>query len=665
MIQQILYTILSLLLLSTSITASCSKSVDKPVIEEPKPDEPEVEEKLQIKDVAVPNTLYVSTDKEFSIAGKGFKDGDKLEMQNMDSGEKTTFSANTTDEQRIAFIYKSDLEENRYTLSILRGEEKQRLGVTTVIQVQNLDIADQEGMNIKGMVHVGGKGLAGVVVSDGVEVTKTDENGIYYLPSEKKNRYVFISLPSNYEALTKDRMPIIHKNLNESTETVEIRDFELKESPNDDYVLLVMTDLHLANRNNDINQFQNGFVKDINQTISEYKSQGKKVYGLTLGDLSWDLYWYSNRFSLKEYVQAMQAVEVDVFNVIGNHDNDPYHADDFTSENAYRAHIGPTYYSFNLGQTHYVVLDDTEYLNKGGSSGMIGDRDYNAKITQQQLDWLEKDLATLENPNQPVVIAMHIQLNRNPSLNASGEQVISRRLSNSQDFLNVIEKHNNINILSGHTHTNHRTSEKNGALKEHNIAAVCATWWWTGKSDYANNHISRDGSPGGYSVWEYQGDQHSYYYKSIGYPKDYQFRTYDLNKTHITAEKYTPSASAANKKKFEDNYAHGYVNPSDKNEVLINIWGYEAGWDIQVVENGATLKTTRVHDYDPLHIISYNAKRLNNNAQAGFATSKTAHLFKVQATSPTSTLEITVTDLFGKQYKQTMERPKELTYQMQ
>ncbi|MDR1680493.1 MAG: calcineurin-like phosphoesterase C-terminal domain-containing protein [Prevotellaceae bacterium] len=102
------------------------------------------------------------------------------------------------------------------------------------------------------------------------------------------------------------------------------------------------------------------------------------------------------------------------------------------------------------------------------------------------------------------------------------------------------------------------------------------------------------------------------------------------------------------------------------NEVLINIWSYEKDWSIEVKEGAAVLPVTRVSVKDPLHIISYEAKRLNVNAEptTSFVTLNTSHFFKVTATSPTSTLSIKVTDRFGNVYSETMTRPKQFYYTM-
>ena len=87
-------------------------------------------------------------------------------------------------------------------------------------------IPDKVGMNVKGCVSCQNQGIANVVVSDGVEVTQTDANGIFYLNSGKKNGYVFISVPSNYEVATKDIFPQFFQNLSSDSSTINQCDFE-------------------------------------------------------------------------------------------------------------------------------------------------------------------------------------------------------------------------------------------------------------------------------------------------------------------------------------------------------------------------------------------------------------------------------------------------------
>lgn len=530
-----------------------------------------------------------------------------------------------------------------------------------VVQVsQDGYLPNKQGMNVKGWCHSNNTGIAGVVVSDGDEVTVTDADGIYYLSSKKRNSYVFISVPGNYEVPLKGKVPQFYKELNEEENVVERCDFELTPVDNDNHTLLVMTDIHLANRINDLVQFESCLI-DINNVIAEYEAEGTKVYTLTLGDLSWDSFWYTNNFTIEHYVQQMNRINSPVFNAMGNHDHDPYGAGDWLAERKYIKHLGPNYYSFNLGNIHYVVLDNTEYINTGGAPGVSGSRNYNARFVKEQIEWLKKDLEYVKDKDVPLVIGFHIQLFNAPDVN---NNVKNFRVSNSQEFIDCLADFSNVHILTGHTHYNYNYVYSD-AVMEHNIAALCATWWWTGSNGYAGNHICKDGTVGGYNVWEIDNTNVEWYYKSVGYERDYQFRTYDLNSIEITAKKYAPMANATYSAKVPE-YAGDYAVAGNKNEVLINVWGYDKEWTVSVTENGTELPVTRVAAKDPLHVISYEIARLNRNAEPSstFVSNNTSHFFKVKASSPNSTLLIKVTDRFGNVYSETMSRPKDLTTKM-
>src|SRR5690606_17984928 len=221
--------------------------------------------------------------------------------------------------------------------------------------------------------------------------------------------------------------------------------------------------------------------------------------GLTLGDQSWDQYWYANNFKLAEYLQTIKDLEFPIYNVIGNHDYDPYVAlNDWLAASPYRNLMGPTYYSMNIGQVHYIILDNMDYKNTGGSNGIIGDREYTNVIAQEQLDWLQKDLAYITDKSTPIVVAMHVPLHSNPD--ANGNSNIS--LQNGATLVGMLSAFNNVKVLTGHTHINYRVKQSGSNITEYNIGAVSATWWWTGRSGYAGSHICKDGSVGGYAVQE-------------------------------------------------------------------------------------------------------------------------------------------------------------------
>ncbi|MBO1363251.1 calcineurin-like phosphoesterase C-terminal domain-containing protein [Prevotella sp. A2931] len=518
---------------------------------------------------------------------------------------------------------------------------------------QETVVPDKEGMTLKGRVTCQGRGLAGVEVSDGIEVTVTGDNGVYYLPSKKKYGYVFITIPAGYEVKNKNgNVPDFFRKVNSvKTSTVERQDFELEKADNQKHAVIAMADFHLANRTEDLKQFAT-VATDINMTIGQLRQQGYKVYGLSLGDESWDLFWYENNFAIAEAMQQTKKIDAPFFHCMGNHDNDPYYADDWLAEKAF-IDCFPVYYSFNAGNVHYVVLDDIQYFNAGAALGKIGDRSYYTTIIEEQMAWLKKDLALVKDKTQPLVIAFHAPLYRIPGLDDKGNLTVRYKLANADDLVALLKDYRNVHILSGHTHDNFNVAALPN-IHEHNTSAICATWWWTGKLTSGKQHICCDGTPGGYGVYLFNGNDPEWYYKSKGFDKDYQFRTYDMNRVYIGADDVKGNTDLFAR------YAHGYDKAGSDNEVLINVWNYDKGWSIEVTEDGKALSVTRISGYDPLHILSYEAQRCaaGKTPTSDFVTSKTAHLFKVKAASTTSTLSIKVTDSFGHVYKEEMKRPK-------
>ena len=367
----------------------------------------------------------------------------------------------------------------------------------------------------------------------------------------------------------------------------------------------------------------------------------------------------NNRYDLSKYLITIKSVDLPIFNCTGNHDNNPYCADDWQAEQAYKDIIGPTYYSFNLGNVHYIVLDNIQYINTGASQGTIGKRNYNKKLTEDQLSWLKKDLATVTDKNAPLFVAMHAQLYANPT---SLPQKNTISMSGGSTLVNYLKEFTNAHVITGHTHINY-TIEPSDQLIEHNIAAVCATWWWTGKNGYANNHICKDGSPGGYKIFSINDNDVKWLYKGIKEEESKQFRSYDLNNVHFSMADVPlmPSDISASVKNAYMQYVNAYPQNND-NEVLINIWNWNSDWTLSVVdENRKTLPYTEVWAYDPLHIAALSVKRFNNaglKSTPSFITDKFTHFFKVKADDADTDLVITVKDEFGNEWTENMQRPK-------
>lgn len=607
----------------------------------------------------VPESIYLEADaSEISFRvmfSKAPLASDKVLFEDY-SGGKELCGISEISDRSFKVVLNDGFESGSYKVYIVRGSVQKLMGETSIYfdDIKGLD----EESNVYGIVSCGKARLKDVVVSDGYEVVRTDENGLYQFKSEKKNKYVFISVPSGYETLSDGVLPKFHKALTQPATVAERADFSLVESGDQtNHTMLVFGDIHLANRTNDAAQFRT-FVYDVNDWLA--KNPGKKVYGLTLGDMTWDIYWVVNKMDLTNYLEAMKQIEgIQIWHTMGNHDHSCYLSGDFGSAAPYREIVGPTYYSFNIGNVHYAVLDDIVADNTGNYDDDSHGRNHVASLTNDNLEWLRKDLAYVSR-DTPVVVAMHA-----PLYNDNASNTVS--VGGGSSLVDILKPYSQVQVLTGHTHKMYNADKlASDHIYEHNTGAVCATWWWTGKN-YPGIHIGQDGAPGGYRIVDVAGKDFSWVYKPTGAGTDLQFRTYDRNSINLSYENAVPNASAAGKLKYAL-YASEWMTPSTDNYVYINVWNYDPSWTVTVTENGKSLDVERTTVYDPLHVLSYTAKSIDGGSTSPtFPTSVNRHTFKVKASSATSTLVIVVKDRFGNEYREEMTRPKAFdikTYQL-
>ncbi|MCQ2143836.1 MAG: calcineurin-like phosphoesterase family protein [Bacteroidales bacterium] len=500
--------------------------------------------------------------------------------------------------------------------------------------------------NVSGRVTCEGAPVAGVVVSDGHEVTATDADGAYRLYSKKDYGYVFISIPGGYEVPRNGVIPEFFKPISSSVSTEDNADFTLKKVEQKNYTMLYFGDMHLADRMSDFAQFRE-FADDVNSLIGS--NRNGPVYALTLGDMAWDRFWY--RYDLADYLSEMNddcGESLPVFHTIGNHDPDADATGDYYTPLKYRTTIGPTYYSFNVGGTHYVVLDDIDCRNTAS------ERSFYNMIVSEEYQWLKKDLAYVSK-STPVIITMHA-----PLYNNSGD--VQQR-NGYTGLLSLFEGYDRVHVVTGHTHIVYNVGRLSSGVHayESNSGAVCGGWWMTGAN--VGIHLSGDGAPGGYRVMDFTGKNYTTYFKGTGHSRDFQFRSYDRNELQLSAAKWTPNASTIGKKDFEEAVGE-YATASSDNYVLLNVWDYDPSWKIEVKENGKGLPVTKLNDVkDPLYLVAYEAYEYENHYEdyVYYPAYTTKHIFRVQASSPTSTLNISVTDRYGKTFTETMTRPKAFT----
>ncbi len=514
--------------------------------------------------------------------------------------------------------------------------------------------------NLTGRITCDGRGVRGVPVSDGDAVTVTDSEGRYALQSEKRNGYVFYTLPRGYEPEMADGFnPQFWARLQSADlQVAEEHNFQLVKRKNDNYRMIIGADTHLAQRIGDLKQFREGFIPCLDK--ERQAANGQPVYSMLLGDLTWDKFWTRNNYNLHDFLRTCREMNysVPLFPVIGNHDNDPSvpasSETDFLASGPWRDIICPNYYSFNLGRVHYVVLDDIVYKNEDTgdkyAAGVVGSRNYDGKITEEQFRWLEKDLSYVSR-STPIVVALHIPVTR---LDADFSTITDKLAGGSTlRLFDALKEYKNVHVVSGHTHYNYHTHPAEYPnVMEHNIAAVCATWWGTGY--VSGRHLCTDGTPGGYSLWSVKGKKLRWEYHSMEPNGELQMRVFDMN---AVRDLYRNDDRAKDLlAKYPNRQDYGQIAD---NLILVNCFAYDDDWKVEILEEGRPLDVKRVWNEDPLHTLAYDLPLLKTNGKVGGGsqTRRNTHSFEAQASSATSTVTVRVTDSFGRKHEKTLRRP--------
>ena len=437
---------------------------------------------------------------------------------------------------------------------------------------------------IKGFVRSGKKGLAGVVVSDGYSVVVTNSAGKYEMEIHPEAVAVFVSTPSGY-AFPQERNIARHYKMVTDINTRKELVFNLEKLDKDDneHQFVIWADPQVKTKK-DVEKMMAQAVPDVQQWVKA-AGAGALIHGITVGDIVWD-----NHELFADYDEAVGQMGIPFFQCLGNHDMDYRQGGDEKSDDTFQKLYGPTYYSFNRGKAHYVVMDDVRYLGK--------EREYDGYISQQQLDWLAKDLHYVPK-DQLVIINVHIPVHNG--------------VKNNLEFYEVLKNHSNVHIMSGHTHYHRNVII--GNIFEHNHGTVCGAWW-TGP-------ICGDGTPCGYGVYSVKGKELSWQYKSTGHDTNFQL-----------------TASIEEKENAK--------------EVILNVWNYDSEWKINCTSNeGVSIKAEKFKGLDPVAVALYQGPSLPN--PRGFAEpSKTDHLFRVKVPASAKNIKVVATDRFGQQYETTV-----------
>lgn len=438
-----------------------------------------------------------------------------------------------------------------------------------------------------------GNPMAGVVVSNGIDCSATDSLGRYKLPNDSTARFVFFTVPADCEVpvhSAKDHTAHFYKPIIKGVTRYSFTLKKLAGGVEKYYKMIVLGDPQVTNDFNpyyngpddkpleigDVERFATETMADIRRTIRSLP-QETPIYGLSMGD---DVQYYGgfNPMLEQQIREVLGSSKMRIFSVIGNHDqdNNPEYL------NKWEEAWGPTDYSFDRGNEHYVCFNNVRFHGKYASYYSPGE------LSDSQMKWLQQDLA-LTPKSKKVVLCYHIPFTFGTSpfgkarpLSAAHEKghYSSSRLPALLSLLS--EFSGGYELFCGHTHfaINHETEIDGHHVIEHCHAAACGNIW--------QSNINICGTPNGYYVYTFRGGRMvSCYYKGTFWDAHKQMTLFHAD-TDFNGE----------------SYAADWDLPRDRRIIVANVFNADSHWRITAEENG----------------VEYPMQRINSKGQDAFAT---------------------------------------------
>lgn len=384
----------------------------------------------------------------------------------------------------------------------------------------------------------GESGVAGVLVSNGREVAVTGAEGTYELPAYD-DMNVFITKPAGFAAPVDDDLVPQFNYIHKVAGSPDLRfggidptgplpaeiNFPLIEdaSGRSEFDCLVFGDAQ------PYFNMQVSYVRETAGRMLAARDNSNTECLLFEGDVMGDDLSLYPRF--KEIIAVGDTPQ---YYVAGNHDLDFDADSDQHSFDTFRREWGPEYYSFDIGNVHFVVLDNVRYPCNGVDDHPFCDPSarptYNGVISQRQLDWLTNDLAHVPE-DKLIVLSAHI-----PFQTFTDNRAAKHQTDNLADLAAILGDRPALG-LSGHTHTTENIisgeyyegwAENTGvgpAPFHQIVTGALSGSWWSGSlnDDGVPGAPQRLGSPRGFYQLSFSGSEFVDTYQSFTHAEDEQF----------------------------------------------------------------------------------------------------------------------------------------------
>lgn len=372
--------------------------------------------------------------------------------------------------------------------------------------------------NENGVFDTGEQTIQDVSVSNGRDIVDTNSNGQYEI-SVEENSIVFLIKPNGWKtAVDKNNIPQFFainsrdgaggddfRGLSPSEKLPESVNFPLYQNDEpDSFRVLVFGDTQ-PRTIDEVNYIAHDSVQELIGVDA--------AFGATLGDLVFD------DLNLFEPLnQVVGQIGLPWRHVMGNHDIDFSADDNWNARGAYMSTYGPSWYAFQYGKAHFLVMDNIRWIVEEN------DRYYRTGLGERQMQFVENYLQTV--PDDEILVFMaHIPWVGSTSWADEGERL---------EFFNLIASHQKSISFVAHTHRlyHHLIGEEEGFPGDEphhmvSMATVCGSWWTGAHDEYGIPHsMMRDGTPTGYGFLEIDEADWKFSFKAARRPADFQMHVY-------------------------------------------------------------------------------------------------------------------------------------------
>jgi hypothetical protein len=367
------------------------------------------------------------------------------------------------------------------------------------------------------------QGVSGVSLSNGCEVVQTDSEGRYQI-AISAGEILFISQPAGYKLpVDKNQLPQFyyrHYPLGTPQQiagTSVAWQWEVTEPTGP---LPASIDFALLPDDSTANDFKMHAFADpqaryelsqdmvreelINTLIGNpYGAQ----FGLTVGDVMND-----NLALYQRHKEMMGLIDIPQWYLPGNHDINFESPTSGWANETYKSHFGPTYYSFNYGNVHFIALNNVDYAGAGKS---FANGRYRGRLSEDQLYWLERDLANIEN-TRFIVLASHIPFITEAQDSSGEEPATGPYTENFDQLLEILEPFSHLYAMAGHdtssswkVEINHSHGWQGDPWLAHTLAEVRGNGWTRGQKDErgVRDAMMQDGNPNGFYLMRFSATE--------------------------------------------------------------------------------------------------------------------------------------------------------------